>query len=82
MPDKLVVRSPRTLRIHLAVGSYDRRHLVAHPPRPNGICTDDLTTTPMVIRIDPRQIDVRQRLTIQLYYYGGKKPQVVTAPPL
>ena len=51
--------------------------LVAHPPD-GGICTTDLTTTPMAVAIDPKQIDVHHRLTIHLCYYDSKKP--ITTP--
>jgi hypothetical protein len=35
-----------------------------------------------VIAIDPKRIDVHHRLTIRLYYYDIKKPEIRTAPSL
>jgi hypothetical protein len=87
VPDKLVVESRDRIRIHLTegswrrVGSSHRTVLVAHRS-PNGICTTDLTTTPIVIAINPKQIDVYHRLTIRLYYYGLTQPVTRTVPPL
>jgi hypothetical protein len=87
VPDRLTVLEPDLIRIHLTMGSWrptgksGRTVLVAHPPD-GGICTTDLTTTPMAVAIDPKQIDVHHRLTIHLYYYDSKKPITRTAPPL
>jgi hypothetical protein len=87
VPDRLVVQSPNTIRIHLALGTYrpvgssHRARLVTPAPR-HTICTADLTTTPMVLAIDEKRIDVNHRLTVYLYYYDSKKPLVRYAPPL
>ena len=82
VPDELVVQSRHAIRINLVLGSWTRKALVAHPPRPNGICTDDRRTTRMVVAIDPKRIDVHHSLTVSFFYYKGKKPQVWTAAPL
>ena len=82
VPDKLVVQSRHAIRIHLVLGSWTRKRIVAHPPRPNGICTDDRRTTRMLVAIDPKRIDVHHSLTVSFFYYKGKKPQVWTAAPL
>jgi hypothetical protein len=85
VPDKLVVVGPDTIRIHLTEGSWRRSSrrtvLVATPP-PNRICSTDLTTTPMVVTVNPKQINVHRPLTIRLYYYGLTKPVIRTAPAL
>ena len=87
IPDRLVVQSPHTIRIHLTLGTWQpigsshRLRLVAHASR-HTICTADLTTTPMVVAIDPKRVDVRHRLTVYLDYYTSKKPIVRYAPAL
>jgi hypothetical protein len=82
VPNELAVQSPHRIRLHLAVGSWEGRHrLVGHLPR-NGICTDDLRTTPMALSIDPRLVDVHRSLTISLFYRHSTKPQVWTVAPL
>jgi hypothetical protein len=86
VPDRLVVQNPDTVRIHLTRGTYrsvgnSHRLRLVHASR-HTICTDDFTTTPMVIAIDPKQINVHHRLTVYLYYYKSKKPIVRYAPPL
>jgi hypothetical protein len=85
VPDKLVVQSPHTIRIDLTEGSWrpagNTQELVPRPPS-SGICTTDLTTTPIVVAIDPKQIDVHHRLTVRLYYRAGGRPVVRYAPPL
>jgi hypothetical protein len=87
VPNRLVVENPDTIRIHLTLGTYRRTgssrlmRLVTHATR-HTVCTADLTTTPMVIVINPKQINVHHRLTVYLYYYKTKKPLVRHAPPL
>jgi len=83
VPDELVYVSPHVLRIHLTTGSYgpDHGEFVAHPP-PNGICTADLGTTPMLVAIDPALIDVHRPLTVRLFYRDSKTPLVRIAAPL
>jgi hypothetical protein len=90
VPKKLVVQSPHAIRIDLAVGSWSRtasglRVRVPHRP---GICLANLVRlSVVVVAINPKQIDVRHRLRISLYYPKGvilryKRPVVITAPPL
>jgi hypothetical protein len=48
---------------------------------------DDLVPSPVVISINPKQIDVRHPVKVSLYYPKGvvrryKRPVVVTVPPL
>jgi hypothetical protein len=48
---------------------------------------DNLVISPVVIAINPKQINVHHRLTIRLYYPKGVirrylRPVVLTAPPL
>ncbi|HEX4323127.1 MAG TPA: hypothetical protein VHZ77_00690 [Gaiellaceae bacterium] len=86
VPNRLVVENPDTIRIHLTLGVFrpignsGRTRLVTHAT--HAICTADLTTTPMVIAIDPKRVDVHRPLTIRLYYYTSKKPITRTAPAL
>jgi hypothetical protein len=70
VPKRLGVQSPDAIRIHLT-----------RDTPPNGACTDDLRTTPVVIAINPKQINVHHRLTVRLYYYGSSHPIVRVAPP-
>ena len=89
VPDKLVVRSPHAIRLDLVIGSWSKtasglRVRVPHSP---GICLDDLVPTPVVIAIDPQQIDVHHQLKVSLYYPKTvirryKRPVVFTVPPL
>ncbi len=89
VPDKLIVRSPHAIWVDLVTGSWSRtasgrRVEVPHSP---GICLDDLHPVPVVIAIDPRQVDVHHQLKVSLYYPKGairryKRPVVVTVPPL
>jgi hypothetical protein len=79
VPDGLTVLSPDTLAIHLSMGTYRNRKLVAHP-LPNG-CTLDLSTTQMLVGINPSQIDVHRPLTLRLFF-NGTKPEVRTLAPL
>jgi hypothetical protein len=89
VPAKLVVGSPHAIRVHLVVGSWGRtasglRVQVPHSP---GACLDDLHPVPVVIAINPKQIDVHHPLKVSLYYSKGVirrfwPPIVVTVPPL
>jgi hypothetical protein len=89
VPVKLIVESPHAIRIQLAVGSWGRtasgrRVQVPHRPR---ICLADLHPIPVVIAINPQQIDVHHQLKVSLYYpsfavRNNKRPVVVTVPPL
>jgi hypothetical protein len=87
VPDKLVVENPDTIRLYLTMGTYGpignshQMRLVTHVSR-HTICTADLTTTPMVIAINPSQINVHHRLAVYLYYYKTKNPIVRYAQPL
>jgi hypothetical protein len=81
VPDRLVVETPNRIRIHLTTGSWRGKLPVAHLP-PSKACTADHTSAVIVIAIDPKRIDVHHRLTIRLYYYRIKKPEIRTAPPL
>ena len=89
VPVKLIVESPHAIRIQLTVGSWGRtasgrRVQVPHRPR---ICLADLHPIPVVIAINPQQIDVHHQLKVRLYYpsfavRNNKRPVVVTVPPL
>lgn len=89
VPDKLIVQSPHAIRVNLVVGSWSRdshgvRVQVPHSP---GACLDDLHLVPVVIAINPKQIDVHHQLKVSLYYPKGairryERPVVVTVPPL
>jgi hypothetical protein len=81
VPNRLVVETPDTIRIHLTGGSWHGELPVAHLP-PRGACTADHSSAVIVIAIDPKRINVQHRLTIRLYYYRIKKPELRTAPPL
>jgi hypothetical protein len=81
VPNRLVVETPDTIRIHLTGGSWQGELPVAHPPM-GGACTADHSSAVIVIAIDPKRINVQHRLTIRLYYYRIKKPELRTAPPL
>lgn len=96
IPNRLSVLGPDTIRIHLILGTWrplgSSGRIIGRnralpgmrlvPQRPNGGCTLDLRQTPMVISINPRQINVHRELTIRFYYYRSKKAEVRTAPPL
>ncbi len=75
VPHRLLVRTPHAIDIRL---------IIKTPP--NGACLDNLVATPIVIAIDPKQIDVHHRLTIRLYYPTGvlrkSKPVVLSAAGL
>lgn len=81
VPDELGVENHNTIRIHLVTGSWTDGRPVPHPP-PNGICTTNLTTTRMLVAIDPRLIDVHHPLTVRFFYRDSKKPDVHIAGPL
>jgi hypothetical protein len=57
---------------------------VPHKP---GICLADLHPVPVVIAINPDQVDVHHQVKVSLYYPKFatpryKRPVVLTAPPL
>jgi hypothetical protein len=81
VPNRLAVDTPDRIRIHLTTGSWHGKRPVAHLP-PGGACTADHSSAVIVIAIDPKLINVHHRLTIRLYYYSIKKPQISTALPL
>ncbi|HUZ16466.1 MAG TPA: hypothetical protein VMU72_09870 [Gaiellaceae bacterium] len=81
VPDELVVISRHVIRIHLIPGSWINRVPVAQAP-PGGACTADYGTTPMVLTIDPKLVDVHRPLTVRFFYNDSKKPLVRTAAPL
>jgi len=81
VPNQLVVQAPDTIRIHLTGGSWHGELPVAHLP-PGGACTADHSSAVIVIAINPKRINVHHPLTIRLYYYRVKKPELRTAPPL
>ena len=91
VPARLVVKTPHAIRIDLAIGSWRRtasglRVQAPHLP-PGGACLDNLVASPVVIAINPKQIDVHHRLRVSLYYRKGvirssKRPVVFIAPPL
>jgi hypothetical protein len=89
VPKELIVESRHRIRLDLVVGSWrrtpsGRRVQVLHRP---GICLADLHPVPVVIAIDPAQIDVHHRLKVSLYYprfavRRDRRPFVVAVPPL
>jgi hypothetical protein len=90
VPVRLVVQTPHAIRIDLAIGSWHRtasglRVQVPHLP-PGGACLDNLVSSPVVIAIDPKQIDVHRGLRVSLYYRKGvvrsHHPVAFTAPSL
>jgi hypothetical protein len=85
VPDKLVVLSPDTVRIHLTEGTWQRSShgmvLTATPP-PNWMCAGSQRTTPMIVKVNPKQINVHRALSIRFYYYGLTNPVIRTAPAL
>jgi hypothetical protein len=85
VPDKVVVVSSDTIRIHLTEGTWQRsshRKVLSTTPPPNWICTGKQHTTPMVVTVNPKRINVERPLTIRFYYYGLVKPTTRTAPAL
>lgn len=57
-----------------------------HQP-PGGVCLQDLVISPVVVAINPKQIDVHHSLRVSIYYRKGvirshKRPVVFTLPPL
>ena len=90
-PRKLLVESPHAIKIDLVVGSWHRTasgRRVQMPGTPSGgICLADLHPVPLVIAINPNQIDVHGQLKVSLYYPKFatpkyKRPVVLTVPPL
>ena len=81
VPDELVVESPHRIRIHLTVGSWLEGRIIAHPPA-GGACTEDYGTTPMLVTIDPKEIDVHGQVTVRFFYENSKTPILRTAAPL
>lgn len=81
VPDELSYLSRHALRIHLTVGSWDGGRLLAHAP-PSGVCTADYGTTPMLVEIDSKLVDVHRPLTVRFFYPNSKKPLVRVAAPL
>jgi hypothetical protein len=81
VPNRLVVETPDTIRIHLTSGSWHGKQPVAHLP-PGEACTADHSSAVIVIAIDPKRINVHHPLTIRLFYYRIGKPQIRIAPPL
>jgi hypothetical protein len=71
LPTGLAVLGVAAIRLDLA--EYDPRQ------RP---CTADLTTTTVVVRIDPRRVDVHHDLTIHLAYKAGRGNDTLIAPGL
>lgn len=71
--------------------SIQNRHVIGILLRagkpPSRTCSTKRVLTPVVIAIDPKQIDVHHKLTIHLYYGAGTTGSkydtvVLTAPPL
>lgn len=89
VPVKLVVQSPHAIRVNLVVGSWSRtssglRLRMPHPPR---ICLADAHISPVVVTINPKQINVYHQLKVSLYYPKGvirryTRPVVFTVPLL
>jgi hypothetical protein len=71
-PKKLIVQNRHMIRINLFSDI---------PPQATA-CPADLTTHSFVVTVDPKQIDVRHRLTIRLYYPLYTKPVTRVAPGL
>jgi hypothetical protein len=71
-PKKLIVQNRHTIRINLFTDI---------PPQATA-CPADLTTHSFVVTIDPRQTDVRHRLTVRLYYPLYTRPVTRVAPGL
>jgi hypothetical protein len=74
VPDKLTVLGPHTIRVHLSLGTYRGGKF---EPGATGACFLNLTATPMLLAIDPKQIDVHRPLTIL-----GLSSRGVTVAPL
>jgi hypothetical protein len=89
VPAGLIVQSPRAIRVNLVVGSWSRTDFGrrVEVSQSSGACLDDLHPVPVVISINPKQIEVHHWLKVSLYYPKGairryKRPVVVTVPPL
>lgn len=48
----------------------------------HGACLLNLIIEPVVVAIDPTEIDVHRPLTVRLYYPRAKHAEVFTAAPL
>ena len=70
VPSRLTVLEPDAIRIDMT-----------QPPS-DGACTTELRIYPVVIQVDPKQIDVHRRLTVSLYYPQTKRPAVYHLPAL
>jgi hypothetical protein len=90
-PARLVVETPHAIRIDLAIGSWHRigsgRRMQVPRLPPGGVCLQNLVISPVVVVINPKQIDVHHRVRLSLYYRKGvvrshKRPVVLTVPPL
>ena len=90
VPAKLIVRRQHAIWLDLVLGSWSRTASglrLRLPSAPRGGCLDDLVPTPVVVAIDPKQVDVHRRLRVSLYYPKGvsrryRRPVVFTVPPL
>ncbi len=71
VPIRLSVETPDAIRIRLKEQEPS-----------NGICLANLVSEPVVIAIDPQQINVHRRLTIHLDLPRAKQPLIFTALPL
>jgi len=71
VPTKMTVLSPHNVRIDIT----------EEVPQGSTACPADLMVSPVVIAINPRQIDVHHTLTIH-FYSPPNTPDVVTVPPL
>ena len=80
VPDEITVQGPHAIRIDLVMGGWSRGRLVTQP-LPNG-CTMDLRTTPMLVAINPKQVDVHRPLTVGVSPPNTQRPYVETAAPL
>jgi hypothetical protein len=72
VPDTRTIQNPDAVSIKL----------VSKPIGGSTICTADSAGGPVVIAINPKQIDVHRRLTVSLYLPPTKRPSVYTVPPL
>lgn len=67
LPDELVVLSPHTIRIHFAAPTCSLL---------------DYALTPMLVAIDPTDVDVKRPITLRLFLANSKKPEVLTMTPV
>jgi hypothetical protein len=68
-PTTVAVTNPHSIKVRLE----DDFH---------GACLADLTIEPVVVAIDPTEIDVHRPLTVRLYYPRATRAEVFTAAPL